>query len=343
MHGRWIDNVTQSTPKEQFFCQKTETLFFVIERITPENKEDWCAYAEAQYDCAWYAQVPTPAANRPACTIIDCKHLTNASGAYHFYESLKRDLAEENETDLWVAYVARKKPTEIRPIVEIARELKQQKQVLENSIRSNQFYDWANFPEDDIEMFVTLATSAKALCSTHLGISRTISAALDLHFGRQESTLRHNQISLPLHKFCFGFTKFYYNTQRDATITNKQYMITYPTYAMGKIFERSLTPQQLHLGTTFLDKMQNGTEQPNREHGYGNSTIQYSSHYKPMVQVIMPKYDYDFHILRLLDSTGNMLVEFDINTNPMYQFMKKTVEAGCSSFYTVNLATIDED
>lgn len=183
----------------------SKNLFLVMERIDSSNVELWQKYAEVQSD----DRISTSA------SVLDkslVKHKGSTSGgSCHFKKVLQTIDYKENE--VWVAYVSRNpKPQKIPSEM--------------SSYSSLVCPDFAK----DIEMFVTVTTSPRALLTSHMGITFSFEHAKD----------RTKGVSLDLHSFAAKVM-----LQRNPM---RRFMINAPVFAMEKIMVQAL-PRAVYVGT----------------------------------------------------------------------------------------------
>jgi len=195
-----------------------DKFYLAMERITPENIQDWIDYAQLQVT---------------AGSRMGLKYLQNTDGSGHFAKVLTayKSGIINNKNDLWVAY------TSDVPVTKNA-DLKT--------------YIGAENPR--LEMFVTVISSPDALITSHMGISRTWEAALDLQ-QTPPTRAKHADQSVHLHSFAAKVMK-----ARDP---KKVYMLTAPAIAMRDILIKKMPANSVFVGDSlYQNKLEAGEKNP---------------------------------------------------------------------------------
>jgi hypothetical protein len=182
-----------------------DDFYLAMERVDSNNLDMWLEYAKKQV--SWVDE----ARNKG----LRLKYLPSSYGSNGFkdvIEGYKKGTINPDYNELWVAYVSN------IPISEKA-----------------------NLADENphIEMFVTVITSPHAVITSHMGISRTWEAALDLE---QETPLRkkHPDQSIHLHSFAAKIMKMRYPC--------KVYMLTTPLKVMREILVKKMPANSVFIG-----------------------------------------------------------------------------------------------
>lgn len=184
-----------------------DDFYLAMERITKNNINNWLHYASYQDSSAGR---------------MDLHYLKNLDGINHFKTVLNEYFQGiiKPINELWVVYASN------QPITGEAH---------------LEYY--AENPH--IEMFVSVITSPEAIFTSHMGISRTWEAALDLQRYPLKRKKHRNQ-SLYLHSFAAKVMKF--------LDSKKIYMLTAPNNVMRTILIKNMPSNTVFVGDSIYKK-----------------------------------------------------------------------------------------
>jgi hypothetical protein len=263
------------------YVGKVEDEFYMaMERIYDDNIDGWLEYANAQIEKRMCAK--------------DLKYLPTVDGSSHFRMTLdfyKRGIITR-ENELWVAYAS-------RDPVRSKANLKDLKYI------------------SSIEMFVTVVTSQDALITSHMGISRTFEAALDLQQAPPKHRKHPNQ-SIHLHSFAAKVI-----TIRDP---RKVYMLTSPVPIMLEILLKNMPPDSVFVGDNIYqkkleDKEKETDEPPFKKRKISKNLLEAYRKQTLLLRTNPPRIIINDDELTILNPDRTFLTTFNISTSQIYQWL----------------------